>query len=255
MRICAFSAWPAPTIVFFTRFGAYSATDTPAFAGTSSAMPRAWPELQGRDRVAIDEGRLHGRLVGAELLDDARKPVMDRDQPLGERKLVVGLDRAAGHDRSAGCPRRRSRPSRCGGGPDRCRECESPGPSWPVDSTSRGACPEAPLPPGFPRDRSSRPAGPLGRARRPPLHRRRRDRGAVRLCARVFRLRLGARLHSADRGRVRAAHRGSDAAADRPRRQRPVHDPRTSAAATGARSRRSPRRPRSRCRSAPWRWS
>src|SRR2546423_14235493 len=41
MRICAFSAWPVPTIVFFTRLGAYSATLTPAFAGTSSAMPRA----------------------------------------------------------------------------------------------------------------------------------------------------------------------------------------------------------------------
>src|SRR5262245_5723224 len=26
MRICAFSLWPAPTMVFFTRFGAYSAT-------------------------------------------------------------------------------------------------------------------------------------------------------------------------------------------------------------------------------------
>ena len=48
-RICAFSQWPAPTMVFFTRFGAYSATGTPAFAGTSSAMPRAWPSF----RVAV----------------------------------------------------------------------------------------------------------------------------------------------------------------------------------------------------------
>src|SRR5262249_9615427 len=43
IRICAFSPWPAPTIVFFTRFGAYSATGTPALAGTKRAPPRARP--------------------------------------------------------------------------------------------------------------------------------------------------------------------------------------------------------------------
>ena len=53
-------------MVFFTRFGAYSATCTPAFAGTSSAMPRACPSFERRGRVAVDEGRLDGRLVGAE---------------------------------------------------------------------------------------------------------------------------------------------------------------------------------------------
>src|SRR5262249_45960421 len=46
IRICAFSPWPAPTIVFFTRFGAYSATGTPALAGTKSATPRAWPSFK-----------------------------------------------------------------------------------------------------------------------------------------------------------------------------------------------------------------
>src|SRR5215475_1321800 len=46
MRICAFSQWPAPTIVFFTRFGAYSATVRPAIAGTSMATPRACPSLR-----------------------------------------------------------------------------------------------------------------------------------------------------------------------------------------------------------------
>src|SRR5205814_7187250 len=45
MRICAFSQWPAPTMVFFTRLGAYSATGRPAIAGTSVAMPRACPSL------------------------------------------------------------------------------------------------------------------------------------------------------------------------------------------------------------------
>src|SRR5215471_21675760 len=46
MRICTFSQWPAPTIVFFTRFGAYSATGKPASAGTNMAIPRAWPSLR-----------------------------------------------------------------------------------------------------------------------------------------------------------------------------------------------------------------
>src|SRR3954453_19220007 len=32
-------------MVFFTRLGAYSATRSPAMAGTSIAMPRAWPSL------------------------------------------------------------------------------------------------------------------------------------------------------------------------------------------------------------------
>jgi hypothetical protein len=41
MRICAFSLWPAPTMVFFTKLGAYSATGRPAIAGTSMAIPRA----------------------------------------------------------------------------------------------------------------------------------------------------------------------------------------------------------------------
>ena len=44
-RICSFSQWPAPTMVFFTRLGAYSATEIPARAGIKSAMPRAWPSL------------------------------------------------------------------------------------------------------------------------------------------------------------------------------------------------------------------
>ncbi len=46
MRICALSPWPAPTIVFLMRFGAYSAISTPALAGTIRAMPRAWPSLR-----------------------------------------------------------------------------------------------------------------------------------------------------------------------------------------------------------------
>src|SRR6185437_7417809 len=45
MRICALSPCPAPTTVFLTTLGAYSATDSPARAGTSMATPRAWPSF------------------------------------------------------------------------------------------------------------------------------------------------------------------------------------------------------------------
>src|SRR2546421_8602198 len=44
----------------------------------------------------MDEGRFDRGFVGAELLDDARKPVMDGHQPLRQGQPVVGLDRAAG---------------------------------------------------------------------------------------------------------------------------------------------------------------
>ena len=107
--------------------GAYSATMTPAFAGTSSAMPRACPSF----KVAV-ASRL--TKVASTAASSGRNSSTMRASPSwivtsrsASEQLLVGLDRAAGHDRSAGCPRRRSGPSRCGGGPDRCRGCESPG--------------------------------------------------------------------------------------------------------------------------------
>src|ERR1700704_5912820 len=45
-RIWFLSAWPAPTTVFFTWFGAYSATLIPNIAGASMATPRAWPSFR-----------------------------------------------------------------------------------------------------------------------------------------------------------------------------------------------------------------
>ena len=44
-RIWPLSPWPAPTTVFFTAFGAYSAIESPSSAGASIAMPRAWPSF------------------------------------------------------------------------------------------------------------------------------------------------------------------------------------------------------------------
>src|SRR4029079_3272304 len=48
-RICTLSPCPAPITVFFTAFGAYSAITSPDKAGTSSAIPRAWPSLSVAD--------------------------------------------------------------------------------------------------------------------------------------------------------------------------------------------------------------
>src|SRR5450631_1206097 len=45
-RIWFLSAWPAPTTVFFTWLGAYSATGIPNIAGASIATPRAWPSFK-----------------------------------------------------------------------------------------------------------------------------------------------------------------------------------------------------------------
>ena len=101
MRICTFSLWPAPTMVFFTRFGAYSATGRPASAGTSMAMPRACPSLRVADGVAIDEGLLDRGLVRRVLRDHAAQAVVDRDQPHRQRRLVVGHHRAAGEKRES----------------------------------------------------------------------------------------------------------------------------------------------------------
>src|SRR5580692_1729497 len=45
VRIWFLSAWPAPTTVFLTWFGAYSATAMPNIAGASMATPRACPSF------------------------------------------------------------------------------------------------------------------------------------------------------------------------------------------------------------------
>ena len=138
------------------------------------------PELQGRGRVAVDEGRLDGRLVGAELIDDARQPVVDRDQPLGERELLVGLDRTAGHVDQPVALAADQAPA---GAAEARIDAEN------ANRLSHRAPLIAPRGRAFPamrigfrlgsrkilhrasRDRPSRPAGPHGRADRPPLRR------------------------------------------------------------------------------------
>ena len=120
-------------LVFFTRFGAYSATLSPARAGISMAMPRAWPSLSVAAAslltkvasTAASSGRIPRPLA---------EPVVDCDQPRRRARSCRRRHRAAGHEDQTVAVASPSRPSRCGGAPDRCRECESGGASSSVDS-------------------------------------------------------------------------------------------------------------------------
>ena len=105
-------------------------------------------ELQRRGCVLVDEGRLDRGLVGPEVLDHAAQAVMDRQEAQRQRGAVVGRDRAAGHEGRADCRRCPPRPSRCGGGRDRCPGCESDGGSRFVHSRNPAAAPTGFFPVG-----------------------------------------------------------------------------------------------------------
>ena len=96
MRICAFSPWPAPTTVFFTTLGAYSATVSPALRRHQHGDAARLPELQGCRRVGVDEGRFHRRLVRRDI---ARSPRSARHgSPAAARRArhVARFQRTAG---------------------------------------------------------------------------------------------------------------------------------------------------------------
>ncbi len=96
MRICALSPWPAPTIDFFTRFGAYSATLKPGLRRHQHGDATRLPELERRARIGVDESVLDRGLLRRKLLDHFSQPGMNGDEPLAEFRAFVGLDRAAG---------------------------------------------------------------------------------------------------------------------------------------------------------------
>ena len=95
MRICAFSQWPAPTMVFFTRLGAYSATAQPGNGRHQHRDAARLAELERGGGVLVDEGRLDGRFVGYMLGNHALQAVVDRQQPHGEIGALVAGKRAA----------------------------------------------------------------------------------------------------------------------------------------------------------------
>src|ERR1700738_564449 len=90
-RIWFLSAWPAPPTVFFTWFGAYSATDIPNIAGASIATPRAWPSFSVATPSLLTK-------VCSTAASAGRKSPSTAVRPSWIAK------------------------SRCGAGPDRCQE-------------------------------------------------------------------------------------------------------------------------------------
>ena len=112
-RICAFSAWPAPTTAFFTAFGAYSATADPARAGTSMATPRAWPSFSVAAASRLTKVASTAASCGENDLDDAAQArrgwrrAARRAERVSCGRIVPAATKLSRE------PRLRRRPSRC----------------------------------------------------------------------------------------------------------------------------------------------
>ena len=104
---------------------------SPARAGTSMAIPRAWPSLSVADPLALTKVVSTAASSGRNSSDTPCQSIVDRHQPLRQLGALAGFHRAAGDEDQAGCRQPRSGPSRCGGAPDRCRGCESDARPWP----------------------------------------------------------------------------------------------------------------------------
>ena len=94
--IWTLSPWPAPTTVFFTAFGAYSAMVTPSRDGTSMAMPRAWPSFSVAEASRLTKVCSIAASTGESRASTSCKPVEQLAEPDAKRFAVVGGDRAAG---------------------------------------------------------------------------------------------------------------------------------------------------------------
>src|SRR5437660_830492 len=88
MRICPFSPWPAPTTVFFTTLGAYSAMVSPCRYGR--AMPGSSSSRRTQRRAVIIGGSMSGLFTAAFL----RQIGWDAD--VYERSSVELVGRGAG---------------------------------------------------------------------------------------------------------------------------------------------------------------
>ena len=98
MRTCPLSPWPAPTIDFFTTLGAYSATASPARAGTSSAMPRAWPSLSVAAASLLTKVASTAASSGRNSSTTRRRPSWIVTSRAATSVAIPGLDRAAGDE-------------------------------------------------------------------------------------------------------------------------------------------------------------
>ena len=88
-------------MVFFTAFGAYSATSRPACAGTQHGDAARLAELEGRRAVAVDKGLLDRRLVRLMDPHDFCKAYMNGEQALRQFTVERRLDRARGDEAEA----------------------------------------------------------------------------------------------------------------------------------------------------------
>ena len=209
-------------MLFLTTFGAYSLTGTPALAGTTMAMPRAWPSfsvacaslLTKVASTAASSGRNSSRMrISPSWMASSRVAMSSRSL------LVTEPSRS----NRACCRQSRRRPNRCGGARDRCQGCESGVSSMFRDSAglalslARDTAVFAANKACHRHKRAKSTASPRAkskghcrrdypgiravcrRGRRSSLLDRAGDCHPGRRGARLFRLRLGADLHSADR--------------------------------------------------------
>ena len=84
--------------VFLTAFGAYSATARPASAGTSMAMPRAWPSFSVATASLLTKVVSTAASSGTCGCDDVAQAVMNLAKPQRQRRLVVGFDGAGSNE-------------------------------------------------------------------------------------------------------------------------------------------------------------
>ena len=95
-RICALSPWPAPTTVFLTAFGAYSAMVSAEQRRHQQAMPRAWPSFSVAEASRLTKVCSMAASTGESRARTSCSPSNNLPEPDAERLAVVGDDRAAG---------------------------------------------------------------------------------------------------------------------------------------------------------------
>src|ERR1700752_4993387 len=89
------SAWPAPTTVFLTWFGAYSETAMPNIAGASIATPRACPSFSVATPSLLTKVCSTRGSGGAEAPEQGGKPPRDRERPPRDGQALRRFHRAA----------------------------------------------------------------------------------------------------------------------------------------------------------------
>src|ERR1700688_611267 len=98
-RIWFLSACPAPTTVFFTWFGAYSATVIPNIAGASIATPRACPSFSVATPSLLTNVCSTAASAGLKSASTAARPSWNRSRPPRRRQPTGGSHGAAADER------------------------------------------------------------------------------------------------------------------------------------------------------------